>query len=39
MSMKSVEDLDVFRLSHEINIRLYEVTKGFSSEEKSALVC
>ena len=35
--MKSVEDLDVFKLAHELTLKVYEVTKEFPVEEKFAL--
>lgn len=35
--MKSVEDLDVFKLSHKMTLAIYEVTKNFPEEEKFGL--
>jgi hypothetical protein len=34
--MKSVEDLDVFKLAHQLALKTYAVTKGF--QEKRSLV-
>ena len=31
--MKSVEELDVFRLAHQLAIRIYTVTRSFPREE------
>ena len=31
--MKSVEDLDVFKLSHQLALKTYSVTKTFPKEE------
>jgi len=36
--MKSVEDLDVFKLSHEMTLEIYKITKMFPEEEKFGLV-
>ena len=36
--MKSVEDLDVFKLAHEVTLEIYRVTKGFPEQEKYGLV-
>ena len=36
--MKSVEDLDVFKLSHEMTLSIYRLTKKFPEEEKFGLV-
>ncbi|GAB6138166.1 four helix bundle protein [Halanaerobaculum tunisiense] len=36
--MKCVEDLDVFKKSHDLTIDLYEVTSSFPKEEKFGLV-
>ncbi|MCK4353158.1 four helix bundle protein [candidate division WOR-3 bacterium] len=36
--MKSVEELDVFKLSHTLTLKIYELTKGFPEEEKFGLV-
>ena len=36
--MKSVEDLDVFKLAHQLAIETYNVTKGFPKEETYSLV-
>ena len=31
--MKSVEDLDVFKLAHQLALKIYSTTKGFPREE------
>ena len=31
--MKSVEDLDVFKLAHHLALKTYSATKGFPREE------
>ena len=36
--MKSVEDLDVFQLAHEITIEVYNLTKKFPDHEKYGLI-
>jgi four helix bundle protein len=36
--MKSVEDLDVFKLAHHLAIKMYAVTKTFPREETFSLV-
>jgi four helix bundle protein len=36
--MKSVEDLDVFKLAHELALNTYSTTKGFPWEEMFSLV-
>lgn len=36
--MKSVEDLDVFKLSHEMTLSIYQITKNFPFEERFGLV-
>ena len=36
--MKTVEDLDVFKLSHQLALEIYEMTKGFPQHEKSGLI-
>ena len=36
--MKSVEDLDVFKLAHQLALKTYAVTKGFPREEIFSLV-
>jgi len=33
IEMKSVEDLDVFKLSHQLALKTYSVTKTFPKEE------
>jgi hypothetical protein len=33
MEMKSVEDLDVFKLAHQLALKTYSTTKGFPREE------
>jgi four helix bundle protein len=35
---KSVEDLDVFKLSHEMTLQIYELTQGFPKEERFGLI-
>jgi four helix bundle protein len=35
--MKRIEDLDVYKYSYELIIRIYEVTKSFPSDEKFGL--
>jgi four helix bundle protein len=35
--MKSVEDLDVFKLSHEMVLNVYTVTRDFPDEERFGL--
>ena len=35
--MKSVEELDVFKLSHEMALVIYEMTKTFPEDEKFGL--
>lgn len=36
--MKSVEELDVFKLAHELALKVYKVTIGFPREESFNLV-
>ena len=36
--MKSVEDLDVFKLAHQLALKTYTVTKTFPGEETFSLV-
>jgi 23S rRNA-intervening sequence protein len=36
--MKSVEDLDVFKLAHQLALKIYSTTKGFPREEMFSLV-
>ena len=36
--IKSVEDLDVFKLAHQLALKTYAVTKGFPREETFSLV-
>jgi hypothetical protein len=36
--MKSVEDLDVFKLAHQLAVKTYSVTKTFPREETFSLV-
>ncbi len=36
--MKSVEDLDVFKLVHQLALKSYSVTKAFPKEETFSLV-
>jgi hypothetical protein len=33
IEMKSVEDLDVFKLAHQLALKIYSTTKGFPREE------
>jgi four helix bundle protein len=36
--MKRVEDLDVFKLSHSLLLKIFELTKTFPEEEKFGLI-
>ena len=36
--MKSIEGLDVFKLSHEMTLKIYKLTKDFPGEERFGLV-
>ena len=36
--MKSVEDLDVFKLAHQLSLKIYLVSKTFPKEEMFSLV-
>jgi hypothetical protein len=36
--MNSVEDLDVFKLAHQLTIKIYAVSKTFPKEETYSLV-
>jgi four helix bundle protein len=36
--MKSVEELDVFKLSHSLVLEIFELTKSFPDEEKFGLI-
>ena len=36
--MKSVEELDVFKLAHQLALETYRLTKGFPKEETFSLV-
>ena len=36
--MKSVEDLDVFKLAHQLSLKTYSMTKTFPSAETFSLV-
>jgi len=36
--MRSVEELDVFKLAHDLTLKVYEVTAGFPKEETFSLV-
>ncbi|HSE86724.1 MAG TPA: four helix bundle protein [Candidatus Binatia bacterium] len=36
--MKSVEDLDVFKLAHQVALKTYSTTKSFPTEEIFSLV-
>lgn len=35
---KSVEELDVFKLSHEMTLQIYRLTKDFPTEKRFSLV-
>ena len=35
--MRSVEELDVFKLSHEMTLRVYQLTKSFPNDERFGL--
>jgi hypothetical protein len=35
--VKSAEQLDVFKLAHEMTLAVYEITKDFPEEEKFGL--
>jgi four helix bundle protein len=37
-SMKSVEELDVYKLAHALTLRVYEATSAFPKEESFGLV-
>ena len=36
--MKTVEELDVFKLAHELTLKVFEITKTFPHEEKFGIV-
>ena len=36
--MNSVEDLDIFKLAHELALKIYSLTKRFPSEEAYSLI-
>lgn len=36
--LKSIEDLDVFKLSHEMALAIYKITKNFPDEERFGLI-
>jgi 23S rRNA-intervening sequence protein len=36
--MQSVEDLDVFKLAHQLALKTYLITRAFSKEETFSLV-
>ena len=36
--MNSVEDLDVFKLAHQLALKIYSATKNFPKEETYSLV-
>ena len=38
IEMKSVEDLDVFKLAHQLALKTYSMTKTFPSAETFSLV-
>ena len=37
-NMKTVQELDVFKLAHSLAIKIFEITKSFPEEEKFGLV-
>lgn len=38
VGLKAVEELDVFKLAHDLALRIYKITLGFPREERFALV-
>ncbi len=36
--MKTVEELDVFKLGHELTLTVYDITKTFPEEEKFGII-
>ena len=36
--MKSVEELDVFKLAHDLTLKIYKITLGFPRQESFNLV-
>lgn len=38
LTMRKVEDLDVFKLSHALALEVFEISKGFPEEEKFGLI-
>ncbi len=38
LSMKKVEELDVFKLSHSLVLEIFQITKSFPEEEKFGLI-
>ena len=36
--MRTVEDLDVFKLAHQLALEIYEITKGFPEHERFGLI-
>ncbi len=36
--MKTVEELDVFKLSHSLSLEIFKITKTFPEEEKFGLI-
>jgi four helix bundle protein len=38
VNIRSVEDLDVFKMAHELVLRIYKITKKFPEEEKFGLI-
>jgi four helix bundle protein len=38
LDMRTVEELDVFKLSHSLSLEIFRMTKTFPEEEKFGLV-
>jgi four helix bundle protein len=38
LNMKTVEELDVFKLSHSLSLEIFKITKTFPEEEKFGLI-
>lgn len=36
--MKSINELDVFKLAHQMTLKIYEITKPFPSDERYGLI-
>lgn len=36
--MKSIDELDVFKLAHQMTLKIYEITKSFPSDERYGLI-